>query len=99
MVGKKDLQQQRRENEPYCHEMPIDASDQFRDISHCGDVGGNIQYIRKQQEQYDPLEHKRRESFFDVGRQALPSNPADTGAHGLDGGHQRKAKGHSSRAY
>ena len=52
--------------------MAIDAGDQFRDFSHRGDVGGDVEGIGDQQQQHDALQHDRRERRLDVGGKSFP---------------------------
>ena len=74
--------------------MPIEAGDEFPDFPHGSDVGGNVERIGDQQQQYNALKHDRRKRGLDVGGESLPGNPADVRAHGLNRGHQREGQRH-----
>ena len=94
VVGDEHLQHQRYQHEDDRHQVTIDAGDEFRDLAHGGDVGGDVERVGDQQQQHDALEHDRRERGLDVGGESLAGDPADARAHGLDRRHQREGQRH-----
>ena len=60
--------------------------------AHGADVGGDVDGVGNQQQQYKAVQQPRRVVATDVGRQPAASHAADARAHGLDADHERKSE-------
>jgi hypothetical protein len=94
VIGDEYLEQQCRDDEEHCHQVPVEAADEFSNFAHGRNVGGDIQSISDQQEQHDAPQDDRGKSGFDIRRETFPGHPAEPRTHRLDCGHQREGDRH-----
>jgi hypothetical protein len=74
--------------------VTVNAAYQLRRLAHGGDVGGDIECVRDEQQRHDTVEHRGRECFLDIGGEALAGHAAELRAHRLHGCHQREGERH-----
>ena len=88
-IGDEDLQQGRAGGEDQRVLVIEPANDQRQRLRHRGDVGGDVEGVRDDQ-QSDQRQHQpARRHLHHVGSEALAGDPPDQRAHELDRDHER----------
>jgi hypothetical protein len=74
--------------------MAVEPGDEFGDLAHRGNVGGDVEGVGDQQQPDDAKQHRAGEAGADIPGEPLAGDAPDIAAHQLDRRHQRKAQRH-----
>ncbi|OJU14583.1 MAG: hypothetical protein BGN95_04530 [Sphingomonas sp. 66-10] len=94
MIRHEHLQEERCGNEQRGHEMAIEAEHELGRLPHCGDVGGDVEDVRQEQEQDQRPKDKGRKDAPDIGGEAHAGDPPQPRRQFLHRRHQRISQRH-----
>ena len=77
VIGDEYLQQQGSEHEKRRHEVSVASGHELSHFPHGGDVRGDVEGIRDQQQEHDRTDDDGRKCILDIGGKSTPCDSPD----------------------